>query len=119
MFTKESSRQIGYKLAEDWNTKSIYDFAEYFTEDVEIISTNVQRFISESNGHLNGKKALINYWEYVIDKFPYHQYKIDQIEFEDNTIILRFFNANDNAFSYGKLYFNEEMKIYKMETSYV
>ncbi len=119
MFTHESATQLAYQIEHDWNTTDLNDFLDYFTEDIEIISTNIQRFISESGGKLNGKASLKAYWEYAREKFPYFKYKLAEVNFQDNKLILKFINDIDQTYSLGMLFFNDQMKIYKMQISYV
>ena len=119
MFTTESANKLAYQLVEDWNSKELDAFLDYFTDDVELISTNVQRFVNETNGQINGKETLRNYWIYTKDKFPYFKYKLNHVDFDDNKLILRFHNSIDNSFSNGIISFNSEIKIYKMLISYV
>lgn len=107
------------QIVTDWNSMVLEEFLQYFTEDVEIISNNIKAFISESNGRLQGKKTLKLYWEYTREKFPYFKYKLFDVNFEDYKLILRFMNDTDQVTSMGILYFNQEMKIYKMTVSYV
>ena len=60
-----------------------------------------------------------NDWEYMIDKFPYFEYKLHEVNYEENRLILTFYNSIQQAYSIGVLSFNDEMKVYKMVTSYV
>ncbi len=119
MFTKESADVLTNKLVTDWNSENISDFLKYFSEDVVLISSNIQRFIHESNGHINGKQTLKTYWEFAREKFPYFEYKLHEVAFEENRLILKFYNPIDNSYSNGILTFNTDMKICKMVVSYV
>lgn len=119
MFTDDEALILAHKIADDWNSKELNDFLDYFTDDVEIVSTNISRFIIESNGKLNGKNTLKNYWEFMRVKFPYFKYKLHQVNHEGNNLILKFHNSIDDTYSIGTLFFNDERKIYKMKTSYV
>ncbi len=119
MFTKETAEKLAYQLESDWNSQELNDFLDYFTEDVEIVSSNILRFVNDSNGSISGKNTLKNYWEFAREKFPYFKYKLHKVNFNGNELILTFYNSIDNTYSYGNLTFNEDMKIAKMMASYV
>jgi len=119
MFTQESAEKFARQLESDWELMEMQDFLPYFTDDVEYMSSNLQRFISESNGRLTGKKTLQNFWEYMRTKFPYSSYKLHEINPQGNCLHLTFFNATENSYSRGQLWFNEDLKIYKVIVSYV
>jgi len=119
MFTQDSAEKLARQLESDWNSKELNDFLDYFTMDIEIISSNVQRAMSETGGHLYGKESLEKYWKTTRSKFPYYKYSLHDIEFDDNKLMMRFYNASDESYSNSILFFNEEMKIYKMVISFV
>ena len=119
MFTQESATEFARQLEEDWNSMEIGDFLSYFTDDVEFVSSNLQRFITESNGHLSSKKTLQKYWEYMRTHFPYFKYKLYETKQEGNCLHLTFFNSGENSYSRGQLWFNDQMKINKIVVSYV
>ena len=119
MFTQESAERITVQLVKDWNSQEINDFLNYFDDDVELISSNIQRLVKESNGHINGKETLRTYWEFARQKFPYFEYKLHEVSFDENKLILKFYNAIDDSYSNGILTFSNDMKIKKMVVSYV
>jgi hypothetical protein len=119
MFNQESAEKFAYQLESDWNSQEINDFLNYFTEDVEIVSSNILRFVNESNGTISGKETLRKYWEFAREKFPYFKYKLSEINFKGNVLILKFYNSIDDSYSYGNLTINDDMVITKMVVSYV
>lgn len=119
MFTKESAERLANEMIEKWNQKDLDTFLSYFTDDVQLISTNIQRFIHESNGIIVGKQTLRNYWEYTIEKFPYYEYQLKETSFEENRLMLKFYNSIINSQSIEILSFNPNWKVYKMVESYV
>lgn len=119
MFTVEIAHSFASRMVEDWNKNDLECILKYFTNDIVFTSSNIQRFIPDSNGSLIGKETLKNYWIFIKEKFPYFNYQLHHVDYEANKLILQFYNPLTQTYSNGILFLNEEWMIYRMVVSYV
>nr|MBP9933269.1 nuclear transport factor 2 family protein [Chitinophagaceae bacterium] len=96
---QEYSENTCYEIAEHWveawNNSSLDTFIDLHSDDVELISSLALRLFPESNGRIQGKKTLYDYWGIVRERLPKIHFKIDRMMMSDLKVVLYLSTENN------------------------
>lgn len=119
MLTQEIAEKIGTRWIEDWNNFSVATYMEQYEDDVILVSSLALRLIPESHGRLSDKKILLEYWELVRIKFPNFKFNILSITFFENKVLVSYATKIDHTKAIAILTVSPNLKINRVEVSYV
>ena len=97
-------------ILDAWNKGNVDLIVTYFSEDIELRSTNLYRFFPDLKGVIKGKKLLHDYMSIVIPKMPELKFDNHNIEVKENSLLLTSVNA-EGLISYIHYYFNDQNKV--------
>lgn len=117
--TEEKAQHIVSQWIKYWNEKSLNEYMDLLSDDVEIVSSLTLRLIPESNGHLKGKKILHEYWDLVRKKLPNFKFEFSHLFTYDNKIIVHYTTFDKTNKAIAILTINQNELISKMEISYI
>lgn len=120
---QQYSENTFYKIAEHWveacNNSSLETFIDLHSNDVELISSLALRLFPESNGRIQGKKNLYDYWCIVRERLPRIHFIIDRMMISDLKIVLYLSTENNPTKAIARMTIDpENFLIRKMEMSH-
>ncbi len=122
VITADNAYSIAEQFIQRWNSKNLDYFLELVSDDMVLRSSLVIRVIPESNGVIQGKEILRNYWSIILEKFPDHYFTIKKVEINKDKIIL-FYDINGNLnyqkSAVGIVTLNSENRISQFDISYI
>lgn len=121
---QEYSENTFYEIAEHWveawNNSSLETFIDLHSNDVELISSLALRLFPESNGRIQGKKTLYDYWGIVRERLPKIHFKIDRMMMSDLKVVLYLSTENNPTKAIARMTIDpDNLLIRKMEVSYL
>lgn len=121
---QEYSENTFYEIAEHWveawNNSSLESFIDLHSNDVELISSLALRLFPESNGRIQGKKTLYDYWGIVRERLPKIHFKIDRMMMSDLKVELYLSTENNPTKAIARMTIDpDNLLIRKMEVSYL
>ena len=121
---QEYSENTFYEIAEHWveawNNSSLESFIDLHSNDVELISSLALRLFPESNGRIQGKKTLYDYWGIVRERLPKIHFKIDRMMMSDLKVVLYLSTENNPTKAIARMTIDpDNLLIRKMEVSYL
>jgi hypothetical protein len=121
---QEYSESTFYEIAEHWveawNNSSLESFIDLHSNDVELISSLALRLFPESNGRIQGKKTLYDYWGIVRERLPKIHFKIDRMMMSDLKVVLYLSTENNPTKAIARMTIDpDNLLIRKMEVSYL
>ncbi len=121
---QEYSENTFYEIAEHWveawNNSSLDTFIDLHSDDVELISSLALRLFPESNGRIQGKKTLYDYWGIVRERLPKIHFKIDRMMMSDLKVVLYLSTENNPTKAIARMTIDpDNLLIRKMEVSYL
>mgnify|MGYP001022699448 CR=1 FL=1 len=119
MLTFEIANQLGRQWVDTWNNKSIDDYLNLYTDDVQVVSSLALRLFPESNGTLQDKKLLKNYWELLKTRYPNYIFQMDVVRYFDDKLIVYYSSLDQSVRAIAVLTIREDLLIRRVEVSYV
>ncbi len=102
-----------------WNEKSLDEYLNLLSNDIELVSSLTLRLIPESHGQLKGKKMLREFWEIVRKKMPNFIFEFSHFFTTKNKIIVHYNTLDHSVEAIAILTIDEHELICKMEISYL
>jgi hypothetical protein len=119
MLTQEQAERIGHHWIELWNEHSVPEYMTQYREDVVLVSSIALRLFPESNGRLQDKALLQQYWETVRVKFPNFRFTLERIAHFENKVLVFYTTFDGTTKAIAILTVDDDGMIYKVEVSYV
>ena len=119
MLHQEKANQIGTRWIEDWNNLSVEQYMDIYSDNVVLVSSLAFRLFPDSHGRLQDKKLLKEYWELVRIKFPQFKFKVSNIHFFENKIVVNYETIVEHTKAIAILTIDGFDKICQVEVSYV
>lgn len=119
-FPENTFYEIAERWVHVWNNNSLETFIELHSDKVELISNLALRLFPESNGRIQGKKTLFDYWGIVRNRLPKIHFKIDRMMMSDLKVVLYLSCENSPTKAIARMTINQDdLLIRKIEVSYL
>jgi hypothetical protein len=103
-----------------WNNSSLDTLIDLHSNDVELISSLALRLFPESNGRIQGKKTLYDYWGIVRERLPKMHFRIDRMMMSDLKVVLYLSTENNPIKAIARMTIDpDNLLIRKIEVSYL
>ena len=117
--SSDSRRKFIDQFVLSWNEYHIDNHQHVYDENVELLSTLVNRTLIDSSGRLSGKKTVLSYWQLIKSKYPEVKIQLRDIFFKDNDIIIHCSMPPLSDKVLGLISLSKENKIIRFKLSHV
>lgn len=102
-----------------WNERPTDEHQDFYDEDVELVSTLINRTLIDSSGKINGKSTVLSYWHLIKSKYPDVKMNLLNTFFSDNDVLIHCTMPPLSDKVLGLISLNKEGKIVKFKLSHV
>src|SRR4051794_10784580 len=110
------TRDWAWKFAKDWveswNAHDLGRVLVHYTDDFEMSSPYIIKFVNEPSGTLKGKLQIRDYWLKALERIPNLKFELVEVFFSANSIAI-YYEAALSKRAVEVVFFNSEGKVYK------
>jgi hypothetical protein len=100
-----------------WNSHDIDEVLSHYTDDFEMTTPMIKRFLGTESGTLKGKVAVGDYWRAALKKIPDLKFSVIEVTCGIDSVSI-YYNAVMGKRAVETFFFNEEGKVYKALATY-
>lgn len=115
----DSRKNLIETFIQYWNDKPTDENHLFYDEDVELVSSLVNRTLVDSSGKINGKSTVLSYWHLIKSKYPDVKMNLLSTFFSDNDILIHCTMPPLSDKVLGLISLNKENKIVKFKLTHV
>src|SRR3954468_10157681 len=79
MITREWAWEFAVEWVEAWNAHDLERILSHYTEDFEMSSPYIARFMNEPSGTLKGMVRVREYWKVALSKIPDLRFELVEV----------------------------------------
>ncbi|MGK0295284.1 MAG: putative SnoaL-like aldol condensation-catalyzing enzyme [Ulvibacter sp.] len=94
--TPEKLQSIAFKWFETFNNKELEKLLSLYDDDAEHFSPKLKLLKPETNGLINGKQALREWWQDAFDRLPSLNYKVTSVTANGDRVFMEYLRTVEN-----------------------
>lgn len=88
MLTKATAYQFAHEWIEAWNSHDLNGVLEHYTDDFEMSTPFIAKFMNELSGTLYGKEAVKAYWQQALQKIPDLHFELIEVLYSVDSLCI-------------------------------
>ena len=118
MITEEFAKQFAHEWVSAWNAHDLKAVLLHYEENFTIETPMALKLIPDSQGILQGKEIIKDYWEIGLQHIPELHFEILDLLIGINSLTIYYINTATGRKSAENLFFNENRKVIRTFVMY-
>jgi hypothetical protein len=117
MITQEWAHAFAQEWIESWNANDLGRVLAHYTDDFEMTTPYIIKFMNEPSGTLRGKARVGEYWKVALARLPDLHFELVEVFSSANSIAIHYRGALEKRVV-EILFFNEAGNVCKAAAHY-
>lgn len=117
MITKEFAVNFAMEWVAAWNAHDLSQILSHYSDDFEMTSPFIMKLTDDTEGKLQGKFTISDYWKKALDKIPDLHFELIDVFFSMNSICI-YYKSVRGLSAVEWLYFDHKGKVSKAIAHY-